>query len=288
MTNLFLNRYKKWTNQEINPEEIQAKHAIRVNTLKISNDALYKRMSKKKVKLEKIPYLENGYYYASEFSIGSTPEYLLGYYYPQDPASQVPVQILDPKPGDIVLDMAAAPGGKTTQMSAKMQNKGIIIALDIKRDRIQSLNNNIERTGCKNILVYNKDAIYAGDLGITFDKILLDAPCSGNFCIDQEWFSKRNLNDFKDKANIQIKMLKEAYNILKPGGIIVYSTCSLEIEEDEEVIEWAIDNLDVELMDIGLDIGDHGLTDKTKKTRRFWPNKTGTQGFFIAKLKKIR
>lgn len=194
--------------------------------------------------------------------------------------------ILDPKPGEKVLDMAAAPGGKTTQISAMMKNKGLVVALDVKRERIISLKNNIERMGCKNVVVYNKDALYADDLNMKFDKVLLDAPCSGNFCIDKDWFSKRNVDDFDQKAFIQKQLLKSGVRALKKDGIIVYSTCSLEKEENETVVEWALANLGVELIEVKLGVGDPGLTDSTSITRRLWPNKTMTQGFYVAKMAK--
>lgn len=284
-TNVFLNRYKAWGN-EIDPSKIIVKPALRVNTLKINEEELVKRLKNNGVKLEKVPWLKNAYFYKSKFALSSTPEYLQGYYYLQDAASQIPVMVLDPKPGETVLDMAAAPGGKTTQMSQMMKNEGVIIALDIKSDRLKSLENNIERMGCKNIIVYNKDANYASDLNMKFDKVLLDAPCSGNFCIDSEWFSKRKIEDFNEKAFIQRKILQSGVRVLKTGGTIVYSTCSLEKEENEKVIDWAISTLGVELIEMKLDIGDAGLEETTSITRRLWPNKTMTQGFFVAKMMK--
>jgi tRNA (cytosine40_48-C5)-methyltransferase len=285
-TNVFLNRYKSWGN-DISPDKVIVKPALRVNTLKISENELVKRLKANGVKLEKISWLKNAYFYTSKFALSSTPEYLQGYYYLQDAASQIPAMVLDPKPGEIVLDMAAAPGGKTTQLSELMKNSGVIIALDVRNDRLSSLKNNIERMGCKNIIVYNKDANYANDLNIKFDKVLLDAPCSGNFCIDKDWFAKRRTEDFNEKAFIQRKLLKSGVSVLKNGGIIVYSTCSLEKEENEKVIEWAISNLGVELIEMTLDIGDSGLEDTVSMTRRLWPNKTMTQGFFVAKMIKV-
>lgn len=285
-TNVFLNRYKAWGN-EIDPDKVIVKPSLRVNTLKISENELVKRLKEKGVKLEKIKWLKNAYFYTSKFALASTPEYLQGYYYLQDAASQIPAMVLNPKPGERVLDMAAAPGGKTTQMSELMKNTGVIVALDVKNDRLSSLKNNIERMGCKNIIVYNKDANYASDLNMKFDKVLLDAPCSGNFCIDKDWFSKRRIEDFNEKAFIQRKLLSSGVRVLKKGGEIVYSTCSLEKEENEKVIEWAISNLGVELIEMTLDIGNAGLEEKVSVTRRLWPNKTMTQGFFVAKMAKI-
>ncbi len=284
-TNVFLKRYKEWGN-DFDPANVKVKPALRVNTLKITEEELVKRLKAKGVRLQKVSWLKNAYFYLSDFALASTPEYLQGYFYLQDAASQIPAMILDPKPGETVLDMAAAPGGKTTQLSMLMNNTGIIVALDVKTDRLTSLKNNIERMGCSNIIVYNKDANYASDLNMQFDKVLLDAPCSGNFCIDKDWFNKRKVEDFNEKAFIQQKLLRSGVRVLKKGGTLVYSTCSLEKEEDEKVIEWAVSNLDVELIDFKLDIGDAGLEETTSITRRLWPNKTMTQGFYVAKMIK--
>jgi NOL1/NOP2/sun family putative RNA methylase len=285
-TNIFLKRYKEWGN-EFDPANVKVKPALRVNTLKITEEELVKKLKGKGVKLSKVSWLKNAYFYTSDFALASTPEYLQGYFYLQDAASQIPAMVLDPKPGETVLDMAAAPGGKTTQLSMLMKNKGVIVALDVKSDRLSSLKNNIERMGCDNVIVYNKDANYANDLNMQFDKVLLDAPCSGNFCIDKDWFSKRKVEDFNEKAFIQRKLLQSGVRVLKQVGTIVYSTCSLEKEENEDVIDWAVSTLDVELIDFKLDIGKAGLTETTSITRRLWPNISMTQGFFVAKMIKI-
>lgn len=283
--NIFLDRYKVW-GEDVDPSKIIVKQALRVNTLKISEDELVKRLKSNGVKLEKIPYLQNAYFYESKFALSSTPEYLQGYFYIQDAASQIPAMVLNPKPGELVLDMCAAPGGKTVQMCDMMKNTGTIIALDIKRERILSMNNNLERLGCKNVLVYNKNAQYCSDFNLKFDKVLLDAPCSGNFCIDNEWFKKRSLNDFNEKAFIQKQLIASGVRVLNEGGVLVYSTCSLEKEENEDVVEWAMHELGVELIELNLGVGSEGLTDGARITRRLWPNHTMTQGFFVAKLMK--
>ncbi|MBW3015200.1 NOL1/NOP2/sun family putative RNA methylase [Candidatus Woesearchaeota archaeon] len=274
--NLFFRRYKEslgplfkdlesYTSKELKP-------CLRVNTLKIAVKQLIKRLKSKGVKLNRINFLNYGYeIFESEFSLGSTPEYLQGFYYIQEAASQYPVQLLDPNPGELVLDMAASPGGKTTQMAQLMQNKGKIIALDIKRSRLESLRNNCARLGVSNVLIYNKDARYASDLGIKFDKVLLDAPCSGNFMTDKTWFNKRSLEDFKLMSKTQKQLLSSAMTVLKTAGILVYSTCTLEKEEDEDNISWLKENFNVKVME----------------QRKFWPHIDGTQGFFVAKIKKL-
>jgi NOL1/NOP2/sun family putative RNA methylase len=289
----FENRYRK-----ICPDftsEMKERSALRVNTLKIAESALVKRLQQKKVKLEKINYLDNGYYYDAGFSLGATPEYLQGYYYLQGAASQLVAKIHGPEAGETVLDMTAAPGSKTTHLAQLMRNEGVIVALDTHAQRLAALRNNCERLLVKNVVMLKKDARFATDLGMKFDKVLLDAPCSGNFCSEDGWFETRRIEDVKENGRVQRELLRAAHNVLKPGGTLVYSTCSLEPEEDELIINWALEKFpDLELMDIGLDVGDEGIVEwegqklhsTLVKARRFWPHKTQTEGFFVAKLRK--
>jgi len=281
-------------------EKINLKQCIRISTLKSKEKPVLKRLESKGVSCSKVPFLSHGYYCSMKskdknFSLGATPEYLQGYYYIQEAASQLPVQVLDPQPGERVLDMAASPGGKTTQISQMMNNEGVIVALESNADRMNSLINNIERMSAANVAVYKKDARYADELGMQFDRVLLDAPCSGNFCVDNKFFEKRTVEDFKQRARLQKAMLTSAVKCLKKKGVLVYSTCSLEPEEDELVIDWLLKNFpEMKLSNTGLSVGDPGITDvfgqeldkSVALTRRFWPHKTGTEGFFIAKLIK--
>lgn len=288
--NQFLERYKQ-LGQEFNPDEVKVKNALRINTLKSNEKQVIDRVN---AKLTKIPFLKNSYFYESDFSMASTPEHLQGFYYLQEAASQLPVEILEPKETDMVLDMCASPGSKTTQLAMLMNNKGKIIALDSENARLPKLQNNLERCGVTNTITYKKDARYVQDLGLEFDKILLDVPCSGNFAINPDWFLERNLEDIKVLVKTQRQLLQSALSVLKPGGILVYSTCSLEPEENELNINWLLNEYkDIELQEIKIDIGDPGLTNvfdkelnpELAKCKRFWPHKTGMQGFFICKMK---
>jgi NOL1/NOP2/sun family putative RNA methylase len=262
------------------------KPALRLNTLKISKDDFVVRMKDKGVKLKKIPYTDNGYWFSSEFSLSSTPEYLMGYLYIQEAASQLPVKVLAPSKDDIVLDMCAAPGSKTTQLAQSMDNSGKIIALETNFERIKALLNNLERCGVSNCIVFQKDALYCNDLGIKFNRVLLDAPCSGNLAVDKDWLEKRTIEGIQAQAVIQKKLIAKAISSLAKDGVLVYSTCSLEPEEDEQVIEYALDNFPVVLEKTGLDFGQPGITKRTALCKRFWPDTEKTQGFFIAKLVK--
>lgn len=293
---LFLERYTE-LGAVFEPEAISVQPCLRVNTLKILPGALRQRLEKSEVSLAEVPFLENAFYYKAKFSLGATPEYLLGYYYLQDAASQLPAAVLAPVPGDMTLDMAASPGGKTTQMAAMMQNKGTLVAIDVSVHRLAALKNNLERLGVTNTVVYKKDARFAFDLKMKFDKVLLDAPCSGNFCIEPAFFEQKTLQGISERAKLQKELFKAAVKVLKPGGTLVYSTCSLEPEEDELVVDWALRKFpELSLEDTGLDKvqGDSGLVSvfgqqlspEISMCRRFWPHKTGTEGFFIAKFIK--
>jgi NOL1/NOP2/sun family putative RNA methylase len=290
----FLSRYEE-LGQKFLPKEVSMRRALRVNTLKIKAQEIEKRLRKNGINLEKVPFLDNGYFYESKFSLGSTPEYLQGYYYLQEAASQIPAEELNPKEGELVLDMAASPGSKTTQIAQMMNNKGAIVALDNDRRRLESLKNNLERLSVTNTIILRKDAKYVEDLKLKFDKILLDAPCSGNFCIEPGYFTKRTLNDLHQKSKTQKDLLEAGIKVLKSGGLMVYSTCSLEPEEDEMVIDWVLSkHPEITLEALNIKIGDPGVTNVFGKelrkeialTRKFWPHKTGTEGFFVAKLRK--
>lgn len=283
--NFFLKRYAE-SGHNINPEKISLRAAIRINTIKLPEQVIVERLKNNDVRLEKIPFLKQGYWADADFSLSSTQEYLQGHYYIQESASQIPVEVLNPKPGELVLDTCAAPGSKTTQLAQWMENKGMLVALDSNSNRIVALKNNIERCGVSNCVVYQKDAAHADDLNIKFDKILIDAPCSGNLATDKEWLNKRTPDGVKSMSGVQQEILFSATLLLKPGGTVLYSTCSLEPEEDEEIIEWALDNLPLKLEDSGLDVGSPGSTERTNLCRKLWPDKDGTQGFFVAKLIK--
>ena len=280
--NKFIERYRQLGFEFKN---IAIRPCIRMNALKNSEEEFKERMNCRKVSLEKVPFLKNGFYVKSKFSPGSTPEYLLGMYYLQEAASQIPVEVLDPE--GVVLDCCAAPGGKTTQIAESAE---AVVALEPNYNRMNSLINNIERMGAGNCIVYNVDArSFEGN----FDKVLVDAPCSGNYVTDSKWFEKQSVENFRQRANLQREILAQAFECLRPGGELVYSTCSLEPEEDEMVVDWFLKNFDVKIMPIKT-IGVDGITNpfgielerEVRHAKRIWPSLCNTQGFFIAKFRK--
>jgi len=209
----------------------------------------------------------------------------------------LPAIVLKPNKNDLILDMCASPGGKLIQIADMINNEGCIIGLDLNRERIKSLRSNISRCGIKNTLIYRMDAAEFPKSGIKVDKILLDAPCTGEGIIpfDESRKTSRMYDDILLCSQIQLKLIKAAIKCLKKGGTIVYSTCSIAPEENELVINTVLKENTVEIIDTGLSIGQPGLTEffnkkvnnKLKKARRFYPHKTNTQGFFICKLKKL-
>lgn len=288
----FLERYRK-LGQKFSPQAVKLSKTIRVNPLVKPEKEVLERLQAIGVKLKRIPYVKHGYAAESRFSLGAITEHLLGFYYLQDPSSQFAVEVLDPKPGELVLDMAAAPGGKTTYCSQLMNNEGTVVALEMKNHRLPSLMMNLERMQSNNVLAYFLDAREVSKLGLKFDKILLDAPCSGNFATDKDWFEKRDIHGIKKSAEIQRKLLSVAVSMLKQNGVLVYSTCSLEPEENELNIQWLLEQHNVELEHIECSVASRALTgvfvkklySSISRCLRFWPHRTNTQGFFIAKVK---
>jgi NOL1/NOP2/sun family putative RNA methylase len=276
---------------------VTLKDSLRINTLKIDEKQAISRLKDLKIKLTKIPYTDYGYFYDSKFSLASTTEYLNGYVYIQESASQLPAKVLDAKPGEHVLDMCASPGSKTTQLAAMMNNEGTIMAVDNDSRRLLSLRNNLERCGVENAILYKKDARFMMDFKMEFDKVLLDAPCSGNYVIEERFFQTKNIPGIMERSRIQKELLRAAVKVLKKDGVLVYSTCSLEPEEDEMNIDWLLSKYpEMKLEETDLEIGEPGLVkafgkklnSELKKTRRFWPEKTGTEGFYIARLRKTK
>jgi len=285
----FVSRYEKlgWKYRNVN-----LKQAIRINTMNSKEAEVVKRLQSHGIKLDKIPFLQSGYRVSwSEFSVGATSEYLMGLYSIQEAAAQIPVILFTELTDKTVLDACAAPGGKTVQLADLMQNTGAIIALDTKKQRLTALSNHLERCRVSNTIVYHMDARRSSRLNMKFDKILLDAPCSGNFATDKHWFRKRTINDVKRNAKLQKEILAESAKILKDNGEIVYATCSLEPEENEFNIDWAIKNLNLQIEKIDCygekaqtNIFGKQLDSSIENCRRIWPQKT--QGFFVCKLIK--
>ncbi len=276
------------------------RRSIRVNTLKISVEKLKRRLEKDWI-LEQIPWCKEGFWIQHKNErrdIGNLIEHQLGYIYVQEAASMIPAIVLDPKPEEIVLDMAAAPGSKTTHIASLMKNQGIIIANDYKHERLVMLGMNLQRCGVTNTIITLMDARKMRNINILFDKILLDAPCSATGAIRKSYKALEmwNPKGIIALSRLQKQMISVAIELLKPNGILVYSTCSLEPEENEEVIDFALNhyNLKVEEIDLNikraqpvLEFNNKRYNPEIKKCLRIYPQDNDTEGFFVAKLRKI-
>ncbi len=274
--------------------------AIRVNTLKVTNvDALLRRLEAKGWRLEQVPWYPHGFWVSETGGrIGATVEHCLGYYYVQDAASMIPPVVLDPKPGEVILDMCAAPGSKTTQMAQMMENKGVIIANDPKTKRIAALGSNIQRCGVMNCVITQMDGRAFGKLGPVFDKVLVDAPCTctGTIMRSPEILATWGPYTARSLSRLQKQLLRAASRCVKKEGIIVYSVCSLEPEEGEFVVDYAVRKLGLEVEEVNVEglKARHGLSEwmgrrfasGVENSLRVYPHDNWTEGFFVAKLVK--
>lgn len=276
--------------------------SIRVNTLKIDVDECVKRLSED-WNLEPVLWCKDGFFIEHKkgrLDVGNTLEHALGYYYVQEAASMIPPVVLDPQPGDVVLDMAAAPGSKSSQMAQYMKNQGLLIANDVKGARLASLGINLQRCGVRNALVTLMQGQHFAKSGIQFDRVLLDAPCSGVGTIRKSPKTIRMWNPdmVKRLAALQKKLIMTAWGVLKPGGTLVYSTCSLEPEENEAVVSHLLDKVDDAAMlevDLPLKRGNPVLEFNGKSFNRevhnclrLWPQDNDTEGFFVAGIRKVK
>lgn len=270
--------------------------------INITATEVLRRLKQQGWKIERIKFYKYGFWvdHPERRDIGNTIEFQLGYYYSQEAASMIPTIVLDPKPGEVVLDLAAAPGSKTTQIAMHMENKGIIFAVDVDRDRIRALAQNLQKQGVVNTAILNMDGRRIGELGVEFDKVLLDAPCSGTGAIRKSFktFQIWNEKMINRLSRLQKQLILAAFDALRDGGILVYSTCSIEPEEDEEVVDFLLykrENAKIEKIEIPnlnrsepiLELGKKVYSSEIKYTLRIWPWDNDTEGFYVAKIKKI-
>jgi len=275
---------------------------IRCNTIKISTEELIKRLKEKWQVIQPYPnypeiMLVNQNLLPGE--LGNSIEHLLGYYYIQEISSMMSAIALAPEENEFVADLAASPGSKTTQIASLMQNKGTIIANELKLDRIKILSANLEKNGVSNVIITRKDAIaFCSNLAkekIKFDKILLDAPCSGEGTLrsSPKTFLMWNPKVINKLSREQKKMIAYAIKCLKVGGTLVYSTCTHAPEENEEVIDFALKNFPVEVEQISLPLKcrqgitswyDNKYNEQVKNCCRIYPQDNDSEGFFVAKL----
>ncbi|CZT48925.1 probable nucleolar protein [Rhynchosporium secalis] len=277
---------------------------IRTNTLRTHRRDLAQALINRGVVLEPVgKWSKIGLQiFESAVPLGATPEYLAGHYILQAASSFLPVMALAPQEHERVLDMAAAPGGKTTHIAALMKNTGCIFANDSNKSRAKGLIGNIHRLGAKNTIVCNYDAREFPKVIGGFDRVLLDAPCSGTGVIAKDASVKTNKTekDFLMLPHLQKQLLLAAIDSVdhasKTGGYIVYSTCSVTVEENEQVVQYALSRRpNVKLVETNLVFGKEGFTSymgknfhaSMKLTRRYYPHAYNVDGFFVSKFKKF-
>lgn len=283
--------------------------SIRCNTLKISPEKLKKKLEVYGWKIIQ-PWKTNPEVMIVDTELepgelGRSLEHLLGYYYIQELASMLPVIALEPKQGEKILDLCSAPGSKTTQIAAKMQNTGFIIANEISLGRIKILASNLERCGVTNTIITKKEGAALckrfKKQDLKFDKILIDTPCSGEGTLRSKYktYIMWNIKTIKSLPKIQFNLFKNAFEILKIGGEIIYSTCTHAPEENEGVVNRILEEFKdrIKIQKIKIPIKSRqGITKwesnkynpKVKSTCRIYPQDNNTEGFFLAKFKKIK
>jgi len=269
---------------------------IRTNTLRISPLELQKRLEAKGFRLEPLPWDEAAFKVEGEIPIGNTVEHWLGYYYVQEATQAFPVRALAPRPGERVLDLCAAPGGKSIQIAQLMKNKGLLVANDPAPKRLRALLANLYRLG---VLCAVVTGLRGEEFpkGIHFDRVLVDAPCSAEGTARRHPRLRRGapLGIIRRMAGLQKRLLSHALKLVRPGGIVVYSTCTIAPEENEAVVRSVLDQGLAELLPWEPPVPySPGLTSfsgeeygpELKKAVRFYPHHFDSEGGFVAVLRR--
>ncbi len=275
------------TNKIIEGYKEQRNVTLRINTIKTTKEKIKECLNQAKIEFQEIEWNRDALIIknAREEEIRKLEIYENGEIYLQSLSSMLPPIILDPKEGENILDMAAAPGGKTTQMAAITNNKAFITAVEKNKIRAERLKYNLQKqgVGCVNVML--EDARKLSDF-FSFDKILLDAPCSGSGTMS---IFDKNFNEelIKRSSKTQEELLKKALKILKPGGEMVYSTCSILKQENEEILEKVLAKANAEIEPINLMENIVALPSKIEGTITVCPTEN-YEGFFVAKIRKIK
>ena len=273
----FLDEMKEILNEEyddfIKSYDEPKTTGLRVNTLKISNEDL---LNLNLYNLDQIPWAKEGFYYNEEVDRpGKSPLHEAGAYYLQEPSAMSVVPKLDVQEDEKILDMCAAPGGKSTYILSKLNNTGLLVSNEINPTRIRALGENLERFGAKNCIITNTDSnnlrkVFTG----YFDKIVIDAPCSGQgmFRKDEVAITDWSYAKVLECQSIQREIIRDGYEMLTNGGTLVYSTCTFAKEENEDVINEFISEYP---------------NAKLIMMERLWPHKVKGEGHFVAKIQKL-
>lgn len=265
-------------------------YGLRRNPLKYTREEFEEKMP---FSLERIPWAEEGYFYKKEEQPGKSPYHEAGAFYMQEPSAMIVAELLSTKPGERILDLCAAPGGKSSQIAGKMQGEGILVCNEYVPARAEILSQNMERMGAAACVILNESADrMAEHFPLFFDRVLVDAPCSGEgmFRKEEQALSQWSPENVSMCAGRQREILEEAAKMVKPGGVLVYSTCTFSEAEDEDVIRHFLEKheefladetvLSKEMLAAGVCPG--GLPG----TIRMWPHKLHGEGHFAARLVK--
>lgn len=287
----FLSRMKDLLGQEeydayVKSFDEERLYGLRVNTLKISPEEF---IDKTALRLKRVPWTDNGFYYEGEERPAKDPYYYAGLYYLQEPSAMTPAHMLPVIPGDRVLDLCAAPGGKSTELGAKLKGKGILVSNDISNSRARALLKNLELWGIENICVTSEEPAKLKTAFVRyFDKILVDAPCSGEgmFRKDADMVKSYEIHGPEYYEKIQKEIVGHAVEMLAPGGLLMYSTCTFSTLENEDIIRWILNgHQDMELLTLPLfegaadGIGLSGCL-------RLFPHRIKGEGHFMALMRK--
>lgn len=261
-------------------------YGLRVNTAKVTPEAFPELVS---WDLKPVPWIPNGFYYEGTERPAKDPYYYAGLYYLQEPSAMTPAMLLPVEPGDRVLDLCGAPGGKSTELGVKLAGKGVLISNDISNSRAKALLKNLELWGISNICVTSETPDKLADVfGPWFDKILIDAPCSGEgmFRKDDDMVKSYEERGPEYYSEIQKEITDQAVRMLAPGGLLLYSTCTFSRCEDEEIICHILENhQEMELIRLPLFEGASGGIGLDGCIRLF-PHKIKGEGHFISLLRK--
>jgi len=279
----------------------QLPKSFRINTLKASPKNIKRRFKNYGIALEQVPWYSDAFV-SENHAIGNTLENFLGYIYIQELTSMLPPLILkaELQHAELVLDGCAAPGSKTTQLAVFMENRGTIIANDINYNRIRALKFNIEKTGTLNAIITNHDLRHFPKGKKGFDVILVDVPCSSEGTIRKNPTMLSKWQNQKKRipgyANLQQQLIVKAFDLLKPNGYLIYSTCTFAPEENEGVLNWLLERRSATLEQISipkmqiapgiLEWNGRTFNPELRKAVRIWPHHNDTDGFFLAKVKK--
>ncbi len=263
---------------------------LRYNPLKITKEDFLKEMP---FSLDRVPWSREGFFYPGTERPGKHVFHEAGAYYIQEPSAMLVTELLDPKPGEKILDLCAAPGGKSTQIAGRMQGQGILISNEIHPQRVKALSQNLERMGVANALVLNETPEKLADrFGGFFDRILVDAPCSGEGMFRKEEIAVEEWTPQAPGvcAARQKEILEYASSTLREGGVLVYSTCTFAKEEDEDVIKEFLqkhEDYHIEMKEIPSEWAAAGVSSGSfEGTYRMWPHKCRGEGHFAIRLRK--